>query len=242
MKIRHILPGLRPEPLASYLGGLGLIRVLGEQADPDATAAWSADALAVTTTVEDIAAWLADSYVPTPVLSPWNNGSGFGAKDKEPLVRLEALRKHASLRLARFREAITIAEAVVCDARDQSWADEKKRIVLGPGKPYAGPPSGLPSPARIAAATRTSARQCPSAMSASRNARNSSPPLNTVPRSPRARASSTSASLSCHSGVQNHAWSSGMREVGVRTIRSSSTVTINWSPSVRSSLSRTSCG
>src|SRR6266487_1650882 len=130
MKIRHILPGLRPEPLASYLGGLGLIRVLGEQADPDATAAWSADALAVTTTVEDIAAWLADSYVPTPVLSPWNNGSGFGAKDKEPLVRLEALRKHPSPRLARFREAITIAEAVVRDARDQSWADDKKGLVL----------------------------------------------------------------------------------------------------------------
>jgi hypothetical protein len=31
---RHVLPGLRPEPLASYLAGLGLIRVLGEQAAP----------------------------------------------------------------------------------------------------------------------------------------------------------------------------------------------------------------
>jgi CRISPR-associated protein Csx17 len=130
MKTRHILPGLRPEPLASYLAGLGLIRVVGEQADPDATAAWAPDGLAVTTTVEDIAAWLAASYVPTPVLSPWNNGSGFGAKDKEPLVRLEALREHTSPRLARFREAITIAEAVVRDARDHSWADDKKGLVL----------------------------------------------------------------------------------------------------------------
>ncbi len=82
MKTRHVLPGLRPEPLASYLTGLGLIRVVGEQADPDAAAAWAPDGLAVTTTVQDIAAWLAASYVPTPVLSPWNNGSGFGAKDK----------------------------------------------------------------------------------------------------------------------------------------------------------------
>ncbi len=119
MKTRHIFPGLRPEPLASYLAGLGLFRVLGEQADPDATAAWAAGGLAVTTTVDDITAWLAASYVPTPVLSPWNNGSGFGAKDKEPLARLKALREHTSPRLAPFREAITIAEAVVRDARDQ---------------------------------------------------------------------------------------------------------------------------
>ena len=83
MKTRHIFPGLRPEPLASYLAGLGLIRVLGEQADPAAAAAWAPGGLAVTTKVEDIAAWLAASYVPTPVLSPWNNGSGFGAKDKD---------------------------------------------------------------------------------------------------------------------------------------------------------------
>ena len=41
--------------------------------------------------------------VPTPVLSPWNNGSGFGAKDKEPLRALEALLAHPSPRLAPFR-------------------------------------------------------------------------------------------------------------------------------------------
>lgn len=130
MKTRHILPGLRPQPLASYLAGLGLIRVLSEQADADTTAAWAPDGLAVTTKLGDIAAWLAASYVPTPVLSPWNNGSGFGAKDKEPLVRLNSLRRHSSPRLNPFREAIVIAEAVVRDARDQGWAEDKRRVVL----------------------------------------------------------------------------------------------------------------
>ena len=67
---RHVLPGLRPEPLASYLAGLGLIRLLGEQADAAATAAWTADGLVIGTTVPDIAAWLAEEYVPTPVLEP----------------------------------------------------------------------------------------------------------------------------------------------------------------------------
>ena len=52
---RHVLPGLRPEPLGSYLAGLGLIRVLGEQADPAATAAWTADGLLIATAATDIA-------------------------------------------------------------------------------------------------------------------------------------------------------------------------------------------
>ena len=102
----HVLPGLRPEPLASYLAGLGLFRVLGEQADPNVTAAWTAGGLALTTSVADIAAWLANAYVPTPVLSPWNNGSGFGPKDKEPRRVLNVLREHPSPRLAHFRDAI----------------------------------------------------------------------------------------------------------------------------------------
>jgi len=122
--IRHVLPGLRPEPLASYLAGLGLIRVLGGQADPAASAAWTPDGLALTTTVPDIAAWLADSYVPTPVLSPWTNGSGFGPKDKESRRVLDVLREHPSPRLASFRDAIRGAEDVVRRARAEGWIAE----------------------------------------------------------------------------------------------------------------------
>jgi CRISPR-associated protein Csx17 len=125
VKTRHLLPGLRSEPLASYLAGVGLLRVVGEQADPDATVAWTPGGLAVTSTVDDIAAWLAGSYMPTPVLSPWNNGSGFGAKDKEPLARLKALQEHPSPQLAQFREAIRLAEEVVGDARARGWISDK---------------------------------------------------------------------------------------------------------------------
>src|SRR6185437_14580183 len=132
---RHVLPGLRPEPLASYLAGLGLIRVLGEQADPRATAVWTPDGLTIATEVTDIARWLSAEYVPTPVLSPWNGGSGFGAKDKEPLRRLGILRTHPSLRFANLRLAISVAEEVVSGAREAGWITEsgvveKDRVVL----------------------------------------------------------------------------------------------------------------
>jgi CRISPR-associated protein Csx17 len=131
----HTLPGLRPEPLASYLAGLGLIRVVGERADPDVTATWTSDGLVVTTKVSDLAAWLADEYVPTPILSPWNNGSGFGRKDKEPLRVLNLLREHPSPRLGAFRDAIALGEKVVREARDKGWISDtpgggqKNRVV-----------------------------------------------------------------------------------------------------------------
>lgn len=134
--IWHACPGLRPEPLASYLAGLGLIRVLGEQADPEATAAWTPDGLVIGTAVPDLAAWLAEQYVPTPVLSPWNSGSGFGLKDKEPLRALEAVLAHPSPRLAPLRDAIPIAREVVSKARAQGWltdgavGGDKSRVVL----------------------------------------------------------------------------------------------------------------
>jgi CRISPR-associated protein Csx17 len=132
---RHVLPGLRPEPLATYLAGLGLIRVLGEQADPAATAAWSPSGLVIATTVTDLAMWLADEYVPTPVVSPWNGGSGFGAKDKEPVVRIAAVRAHPSPRLEPLREALRVADAVAAIARANGWMTEegvkdKGKVVL----------------------------------------------------------------------------------------------------------------
>jgi CRISPR-associated protein Csx17 len=122
--IRHVLPGLRSEPLASYLAGLGVIRVLGEQADPAATAMWTPEGLVIGTTVPDIAVWLADQYLPTPVLSPWNNGSGFGSKDKEPLRVLGLLRTHPSPRLSHFRAAIQLGEEVARKGRDEGWISD----------------------------------------------------------------------------------------------------------------------
>jgi len=118
---RHVLAGLRPEPLAAYLAGLGLIRVIGEQADPAATAEWAPDGLVIQTTVTDIPEWLATEYEPTPVLSPWNGGSGFGAKDVEPRKRLARLLAGDSPRLAGYRAAALAAESAISRARAAGW-------------------------------------------------------------------------------------------------------------------------
>ncbi len=129
---RHVLPGLRPQPLASYLAGLGLFRLLGEQADPSATAQWTPDGLVIETTVPDLAEWLTDRYEPTPVLSPWNGGSGFGAKDVEPRKRIERLLADSSPRLGEYRTAIGVARDVVARARVQGWVTADGKVVDKP--------------------------------------------------------------------------------------------------------------
>ncbi|HET9898151.1 MAG TPA: type I-U CRISPR-associated protein Csx17 [Streptosporangiaceae bacterium] len=130
---RHVLTGLRPEPLATYLAGLGLVRLIGH-ADAAATFAWSADGLVVATSVADIAQWLADEYVPTPVLSPWNGGSGFGAKDVEPKKRLARLTQDPSARFDDFRDAVRTADEVIRLGRSAGWISDdgkgdKQRVV-----------------------------------------------------------------------------------------------------------------
>jgi CRISPR-associated protein Csx17 len=127
LRKRHVLVGIRPEPLASYLAGLGLIRLIGEQADPSAAFQWEAGVLVVEAAVEDIAHWLVGSYVPTPVLSPWNNGSGFGVKDVEPKKTLAALKQHPSPRLAPFQATVRSAAHVAASREAHSW--EKSRTV-----------------------------------------------------------------------------------------------------------------
>lgn len=120
----HLLPGLRPEPLASYLGGLGLLRVLAEQADPQTSAWWTDDGLVVDTTVDDIAGWLAERYVPTPILSPWNEGSGFGEKDKTSRKILDDLAASNSPRLYGYRTVIPVARKIAAASRAQGLPKE----------------------------------------------------------------------------------------------------------------------
>ena len=66
-------------PLARYLAALGLLRILGNQLDPEARGFWKDGRfeLLTTVTLDEIAAFLAERYAPTPCLTPWNKDSGF---------------------------------------------------------------------------------------------------------------------------------------------------------------------
>ena len=76
---RHILQGCRPRPLASYLKAVGILRILAEQRDPQAKGCWDGEAFILTTELDSSAVetFFCDEYAPTPIVAPWNGGSGF---------------------------------------------------------------------------------------------------------------------------------------------------------------------
>lgn len=69
------LTGCRPEPLLSYLKALGIFRLVAEQADPTARAAWEDDVFVLHTvlTESELVAFFQERYMPTPIVVPWSS-------------------------------------------------------------------------------------------------------------------------------------------------------------------------
>ena len=103
---RILLEGCRPEPLASYLKALGVLRIIGGQADPEARGHWSTEGFVLTTklSLEELTNFFVTNYEPTPIVSPWNGGSGFAPKDNTEA--LEVIENSSNQRLASYRKVI----------------------------------------------------------------------------------------------------------------------------------------
>lgn len=106
------LAGCRPEPMASYLKALGVLRLVGEQADREAVARWDAHGFVLRSALDEeaIEAFFLQQYRPTPVVSPWNNSSGFGP---EGVGELQVLEASTGERLVAYRQAIGVARRVL---------------------------------------------------------------------------------------------------------------------------------
>ena len=74
-----VLAGCAPVPLASYLKALGVFRLVAEQKDKGARGCWRDEAFVLGTTLKDeeLVRFFLDEYRPSPIISPWNGGSGF---------------------------------------------------------------------------------------------------------------------------------------------------------------------
>lgn len=118
------LAGCRPEPLGSYLKGLGVLRVVGIQADPNARGHWDGDEFVLTTSLEqdEVLDFFLDRYRPTPLVAPWNGGSGFGPKDQQSGIA--AIESSTSERLAVYRDAIGIGRRLFAEAQERRWAKD----------------------------------------------------------------------------------------------------------------------
>lgn len=122
-----VLDGCRLEPLGSYLKALGVLRLVGTQLDPSARGWWRGDRFALDTEydLDAVLQFLLDDYHPTSLLSPWNGGSGFGAKDKKSAQTLAAIEATDDPRFELYRRSITVVRRL---ATAPDWSEVDKEV------------------------------------------------------------------------------------------------------------------
>lgn len=110
-----VLAGCAPTPLAAYLKSLGVLRLVAEQVDPEARGCWRNDQFVLESELDADALqkFFLEKYRPTPVLAPWNGGSGFYPKDNRKGI--EPIEKSAAKRFAPYAGAIRVIRSVFND-------------------------------------------------------------------------------------------------------------------------------
>ena len=131
---RIVLSGCQPEPLLSYLKALGVLRLVAEQADPNARGAWSDEGFVLHTVLDADAlrAFFLNDYSPTPIMAPWNGGGGFlGKKARHPDNDVEKIARSSAPRFDQYRRSIVAAREILQRERvtEKSSGDEKDRLL-----------------------------------------------------------------------------------------------------------------
>ncbi len=79
---RIVLQGCTPEPLSSYLKSIAILRLFSEQEDPNCKGYWFGSSFVLELNsfgdgLEDLLVqFFLKRYKPTPLVAPWNGGSG----------------------------------------------------------------------------------------------------------------------------------------------------------------------
>ena len=125
------LRGCAPEPLLHYLKALGILRLVAEQLDPQARAAWDGDTFMLETekTKEDLVDFFLNRYRPTPLVAPWNGSSGFYPKDVKQREFFMALCKANEERFIDYAQTFAAGQLIVGDRKEQPKAEEKAAML-----------------------------------------------------------------------------------------------------------------
>jgi CRISPR-associated protein Csx17 len=114
----------------SYLKALGVFRIIAEQQDHSARAAWENDRLILRSRLDDVelVVFLLDEYTPTPVVAPWAGGCGFFAIDNKDA--LECIQGSATSRLAPFRTVIAAVKTILESEGQTHKPSEREKEAL----------------------------------------------------------------------------------------------------------------
>lgn len=135
----HHLTGCSPVPLAHYLKAFGVLRLVAEQKDPAARGWWRDESFHLATTLDEKALlnFFLEDYRPTPLIAPWNGGSGFYPKDNKQGIA--TVRQSLAERFGAYRSAIAQGEAAVVGLKESPKAEMKNLILQRCRRQWRGP-------------------------------------------------------------------------------------------------------
>jgi len=126
------LAGCTPEPLMSYLKALGVLRLVGEQADADARGCWRNEVFTLHSRLDRNALtnFLLNDYRPTPIVGPWAGGSGFFSKDNKKVVSTLAS-PTSSKRCKAYQQVIEAVQSILKQAgiTDKPTVEQKVELL-----------------------------------------------------------------------------------------------------------------
>src|SRR5690554_5845730 len=107
------LTGCKPSPLAHYLKALAILRLVAEQADSSARGYWKDDQFHLVSRLSkpDLVAFFLNDYQFSPVIAPWNGGSGFNPNDNTTAI--DAIILGESARHSLYRDTIFSAQTIL---------------------------------------------------------------------------------------------------------------------------------
>ncbi|MEN6486167.1 MAG: type I-U CRISPR-associated protein Csx17 [Syntrophobacteraceae bacterium] len=102
----HMLSGCCSTPLSSYLKSIAVLRLLSVQKDAKVKGCWKGNSFCILSSLtrDEIEAFFCTEYSPTPIVAPWNGGSGFSPGDSREGI--EAILGSTDPRFALYRKVI----------------------------------------------------------------------------------------------------------------------------------------
>ncbi|HWR52524.1 MAG TPA: type I-U CRISPR-associated protein Csx17 [Bryobacteraceae bacterium] len=124
------LEGCATSPLGSFLKALAILRLVSEQADTAARGWWDGDRFRLRSELDEngLIDFFLDRYVPTPILAPWNGGSGFYPKDRQDGIA--AIESSTAQRFEDYRAAIAFLKDLPEVRAGKSQDEEERRSAI----------------------------------------------------------------------------------------------------------------
>ncbi len=124
------LAGCSSVPLAGYLKALGVFRLVAAQKDPQAAGRWNEGRFVLSSRLDEdgLEHFLLEEYRPSPIVAPWNGGSGFYPKDNQ--AGIEAISGSAAPRFATYRVVVALCREILAEGAFEVRPGGEEKVTL----------------------------------------------------------------------------------------------------------------